>query len=168
MPQPFIHLRARSAYSLLQSAVHAKELAKLAAKHGMPALGITDTNNLFGALEFSQAAAEIGVQPIVGVALQVRSETGAAGTLALLAQNTLGYSNLMRLSSAAYLETDPHDEPHVMLDRVMQNSEGLIALTGGGEGALAQLLTEGKADVVEEELKRLAATFSNRLYVELN
>src|SRR5262245_11505279 len=144
MDQPFIHLRARSAYSLLQSAVHVKDLAKLAAKHSMPAVGLTDANNLFGALEFSLAAAELGVQPIVGLALDVRGEAGIAGTLALMAQNAAGYANLMQLSSAAYLETDAHALPHVGLERVLSHSEGLIALTGGGEGAFAQLLGEGK------------------------
>ena len=90
MPKPFIHLRARSAYSLLQSAVQVKSLAKLAAKLEMPALGLTDANNMFGALEFSEAAAELGIQPIVGVTLDVRGENGLAGTLALIAQNTDG------------------------------------------------------------------------------
>ncbi len=168
MAQPFIHLRARSAYSLLQSAIQVKALTKLAAKREMPALGLTDSNNLFGALEFSEAAAEVGVQPIVGVALDVRDEAGVSGALALYAQNALGYSNLMRLSSAAYLEADSHDEPHVALGRVLENAEGLIALTGGGEGAFAPLLAEGKTDVVEAKLQRLASVFDNRLYVELN
>src|SRR5262245_32282356 len=99
MAQPFIHLRARSAYSLLQSAVQVKSLVKLAAKYEMPALGLTDSNNLFGALEFSEAAAEAGIQPIVGVALDVKGEGGLAGALTLIAQTTEGYSNLMQLSS---------------------------------------------------------------------
>ena len=120
MSPPFIHLRARSAYSLLQSAVHVKALVKLAAKHGMPALGIADANNLFGALEFSEAAAEVGVQPLIGCALEVRGENGAAGTLALFAQNAAGYAGLMRLSSAAYLESGAHEQPHVMLTRVCE------------------------------------------------
>ncbi len=167
MPQPFIHLRARSAYSLLQSAIQVKALAKLAAKHGMPALGLTDSNNMFGALEFSEAVAELGVQPIVGLALDVRSESGLAGTLALIAQNNAGYSNLMQLSSAAYLESDSHDEPHVPLARLLAHAEGLIALTGGGDGALAPLIAEGKGDVAIDALKQLSDAFGSRLYVEL-
>ncbi len=166
--QPFIHLRARSAYSLLQSAVQVKALVKLATKHAMPALGLTDANNLFGALEFSEAAAGAGVQPIVGLTLDVKGEDGVDGALALYAQNTDGYANLMRLSSAAYLEADSHDEPHVAFERVLEHAEGLIALTGGGEGALAQLLAEGKGDVAEAALQRLAGAFGNRLYVELH
>ncbi len=168
MTQPFIHLRARSAYSLLQSAVQVKTLVKLAAKHDMPALGVTDSNNLFGALEFSEAAAEAGLQPIVGVALDVKGEGGVDGTLALIAQTAAGYANLMQLSSAAFLETDSHDQPHVSLERVLAHSEGLIALTGGGDGAFAQLLAEGKGDIAEGALKQLAATFDNRLYIELH
>ncbi|MBL8544025.1 MAG: DNA polymerase III subunit alpha [Hyphomonadaceae bacterium] len=166
MAAPFIHLRARSAYSLLQSAAQVKTLTKLAAKHDMPALGLTDANNLFGALEFSEAAAEAGVQPIVGMALDVRGEDGLAGVVALYAQNTAGYANLMRLSSRAYL--DAHDEPHVPLDLLLENAEGLLAFTGGGDGVFAQAIAEGKADIVEAALQRLALVFDKRLYVELH
>ena len=168
MSPPFIHLRARSAYSLLQSAVHVKALVKLAAKHSMPALGIADANNLFGALEFSEAAAEVGVQPLIGCALEVRGENGAAGTLALFAQNAAGYAGLMRLSSAAYLESGSHEEPHVMLTRVCDEADGLIALTGGGEGLFSTLLAEGKTADVDAGPQRLARAFDNRLYVELH
>jgi len=167
MPQPFIHLRARSAYSLLQSAIQVKGLTKLAAKHEMPALGLTDSNNLFGALEFSESAVEAGVQPIIGLALDVREPNGVSGQIALLAQSTAGYANLMRLSSAAFLDADSHEEPNVPFARLLEHSEGLIALTGGGEGAFAMLLSEGKSDIVEEAIKRLEAAFANRLYVEL-
>ncbi len=168
MTQAFIHLRARSAYSLLQSAVQVKDLAKLAAKHTMPALGLTDSNNLCGALEFSEAAAQVGVQPIVGLTLDVRDGAGVSGALVLLAQTSAGYSNLMALSSAAYLETESHGDPHVMLERVCANNEGLIALTGGGEGLLASLIVEGKLGLAEAALLRLAGVFDRRLYVELH
>jgi DNA polymerase-3 subunit alpha len=166
MAQPFIHLRARSAYSLLQSAIQVKALTKLAAKHGMPALGLTDANNLFGALEFSEAASDAGVQPIVGLALDVKGEGGVDGAIALFAQNVAGYANLMRLSSAAFL--DEHDVPHVAFERMLEHSEGLLALTGGGEGAFTPLLLESKADVVEAALQRMAQAFPDRLYVELH
>jgi DNA polymerase III subunit alpha len=129
----FVHLRARSAYSLLESTLHVKDLAKLCAAHDMPAMALTDANNLFGALEFSEAFAEKGVQPIVGVSLDVRGED-VHGAVALLARNSVGYSNLMALSSAAYLETEQGEEPHVPLDRVLDFSDGLIALTGGWGG----------------------------------
>ncbi|MGD9813951.1 MAG: DNA polymerase III subunit alpha [Hyphomonadaceae bacterium] len=168
MPTSFVHLRARSAYSLLQSAVQVKALTKLAAKHYMPALGLTDANNLFGALEFSEAAAEVGVQPIIGLTLDVRGERGVSGALALYAQNAAGYANLMRLSSAAYLEAESHDEPHVLWPRLLEHAEGLIVSTGGGEGAFSALLMEGKGDIAEGALADLAAAFDQRLYIELH
>jgi DNA polymerase-3 subunit alpha len=152
---------------LLQSAVQVKALAKLAAKQGMPALGLTDSNNLFGALEFSESAVELGVQPIIGLTLDVRGEAGLAGQLALFAQNPDGYANLMRLSSAAYLEAESHDDPHVDLKRVLSHSDGLIALTGGGDGVLAALLAEGKGDGATQALDALAVAFPARLYVEV-
>ena len=167
MTEPFIHLRARSAYSLLQSAVQVKALVKLAAMHEMPALGLTDSNNLFGALEFSEAAAEAGVQPIVGLTLEVKGEDGVDGALALFAQSATGYANLMRLSSAAYLEAESHDDPHVSLERVLAHAEGLVVATGGGDGLLARVLAEGKGDIAETALGRLSAAFGDRLYVEL-
>jgi len=167
MPQPFIHLRARSAYSLLQSAVQVKDLVKLAAKHAMPALGLTDANNLFGALEFSEAAAEAGVQPIIGLNLHIKNEDGLDGAIALLAQNPQGYANLMTLSSAAFLDAAAHEEAHVKLERLLAHCEGLIALTGGGEGPLSQLIEEGRHDLAREVLGELAGAFGDRLYIEL-
>ncbi len=120
--ETFVHLRARSAYSLLESMLHVKALGALAKKNHMPALALTDSNNLFGALEFSEALAEKGVQPIVGCTLTVRADNGQ-GVLALLAQNEAGYGNLMRLSTAAYLDTPASEEPHVPLARVLEHSE---------------------------------------------
>ncbi|MES1157141.1 MAG: DNA polymerase III subunit alpha [Alphaproteobacteria bacterium] len=167
MPAPFIHLRARSAYSLLQSALQVGDLAKLAVKHEMPALALTDSNNLFGALEFSDYFAGKGVQPIVGVTLDVKGE-GVEGAIALLAQNAAGYANLMQLSSAAFLDTPANALPHVGLDRLAQHSDGLIALTGGGVASpLTPLLEAGHIDRAKELLQQLAATFPDRLYVEL-
>ncbi len=167
MAPPFIHLRARSAYSLLQSALQVKTLTKLAAGREMPALGLTDSNNLFGALEFSEAAAEAGVQPIIGVALNVRGEGGVDGVLALLAQNTDGYANLMRLSSSAYLDVGAHDEPHVPVERLFGRCDGLIVLTGGGESPFAHLMEQNQHERAQAFLQELAARFPNRLYVEL-
>ncbi len=167
MSPPFIHLRARSAYSLLQSALQVKALTKIAAERQMPALGLTDSNNLFGALEFSEAAVEAGVQPIVGLALHVRAPQGVDGMLALLAQNHDGYANLMRLSSRAFLDVAAHETPHVSLSSLFDNSEGLILLTGGVEGPLTQLLEQRQDARAEEVLCQIASKFPNRTYIEL-
>ncbi len=110
--EPFVHLRVHSAYSLLEGALTIPKLAALAQADGAPALALTDSNNLFGALEFSEGMAEVGIQPIVGCTLSLTfaasRELGemhgprADGRIALLAKDALGYANLMRLSSHAY------------------------------------------------------------------
>ena len=161
----FVHLRGRSAYSLLESMLHAKELGVLAKAHHMPAIALTDSNNLFGALEFSEALAEKGVQPIIGCALTVREESGAQGVLALLAQNEAGYVNLMRLASAAHLNTAASDVSHVSLVDVLENNAGLIALTGGYEGLANVLIGEGRDP--RALIEALARAFDLRFYVEL-
>src|SRR5271165_4684996 len=138
----FVHLHVHSAFSLREGALAIETLAKLATADAMPALAITDTNNLFGALEFSEKLANSGVQPIIGA--QVSVDFGdaplAASRLAeqriggapivLLAQNETGYRHLMRLVSGLWLDPKEGDEPHIPFEALV-GSEGLIALTGG-------------------------------------
>src|SRR5271155_2489582 len=116
----FVHLRVRSAYSLLEGAIKAEGIGKLAAAGDMPAVALTDRANLFGALEFSVLTKDMGVQPIIGCALPVSGIGEGAPerwarrpTVVLLAQNETGYLNLSALSSAAYLDIEPTDEPGV-------------------------------------------------------
>ena len=173
----FVHLRVHSAYSLSEGAIKVDELVQLCVRERMPAVAITDTGNLFGALEFGLAAAAAGVQPIIGCQLAVARDAPGNGkgngaprarldALALLAQDETGYRNLCALSTKAYLETEG-DAPHVTLDDIESHAAGLIALTGGRDGALARLLLEGQRPAAEALLDRLAAAFPNRLYVEI-
>ena len=171
--QGFVHLRVRSAYSLLEGAIKADKLGALAVSEAMPAVGIADRANLCGALEFSQSAKEAGVQPIVGCALPVigigegRSERWArTPTIVLLAQNEAGWRNLMTLSSAAYLEP-AGDEPSVSWDTVVAHAEGLILLSGGPDGPIDPLFLSGKPAEAEQALCAMRAAFPDRFYVEL-
>jgi DNA polymerase III subunit alpha len=164
-PAPFIHLRARSAYSLLESTLQVKALAGLCVQNAMPAMALTDSNNLFGALEFCEVFAEKGVQPIVGLSLNVRDNAGG-GEVALLGQSEAGYANLMRLSSHAFLDAGAH-EPGVPLDLVFDHCEGLIALTGGRLSPVNRLITSGRSEEARRLLERLRQRFGDRLYVEL-
>jgi DNA polymerase III subunit alpha len=163
----FVHLRVRSALSLLQSLIRGKDLARWAKETGAPAVGVTD-DNLFGALEISETLAEAGVQYIPGLTLQV-TEGGVgseAGALALIAQSEAGFLNLMELSSAVFLE-GAGERRALPLQRVLDNSEGLICLTGGQGGLLDHRARLGKAEEAADTLGRLAAAFRHRLYVEL-
>jgi DNA polymerase III subunit alpha len=180
MSQPqFIHLRVHSAYSLSEGAVQVKQMATLAAKHDMPAVAITDTGNLFGALEFSDAMMEKGIQPIIGTALKVdlaqpdgtpqKQHTGIRhfNTLVLLAQNEQGYTNLMRMVSRSFLDVQAQDEPHVPWALFEECSQGLICLSGGPSGPLNAALLQGQLPLARETAQRLLDLLGDRFYVEL-
>ncbi len=180
----FIHLRVHTPYSLSEGAIKIPDLVKLCVAEGMPAVAVTDTNNLFGALEFAMAAVQEGVQPIVGCQLAVASmETEAAvdangrigarsgrrgkrDSLVLLVQNGEGYRNLMALVSKAFLESETGD-PHVSFRDVAERASGLIALTAGTYGALGRLLADGQVQKASGALQQLREAFPGRLYVEL-
>jgi len=170
----FVHLRVRSAYSLLEGAIKADKLGGLAKADHMPAVAIADRANLFGALEFSVATKGEGVQPIIGCALPV-SGIGEAlperwaktPTVVLLAQNEQGYLNLCDLSSFAYLEIDASEEPHVPWEKVCQFSEGLILLSGGPDGPVDHLFAAGKVPEGRAALAEMKRVFGDRFYVEL-
>jgi hypothetical protein len=140
---------------------------------GMPAIAVTDTNNLFCALEFSEKAASAGIQPIMGCQLDLAWATVEPGAptpdvapLVLLAKDAGGYRNLMALTSHAWCAAQGR-RPHVTLDTLAGGAAGLICLTGGAEGPLGRLLQAGRADPAEALLDRLKTAFGDRLYVEL-
>ena len=112
----FVHLRTHSAYSLLEGALPVKTLTQTALASSMPALAVTDRNNLFGALEFAETAAGLGVQPIIGATLNIR-DGETAGDLVFLVKNKTGYTNLMALISAAHLESEGKQGPGVAFRR---------------------------------------------------
>jgi len=170
----FVHLRTRSAYSLLEGAIKADAIGVLARDAGMPAVALTDRANLFGALEFCVATKEVGVQPIVGCALPVRGigegppeRWARIPTIVLLAQNEVGWRNLTELSSAAFLDVAATDEPHVLWARVVERSEGLILLSGGADGPADPLFAQGRAAEGERALGQMQAVFGERFYIEL-
>jgi DNA polymerase-3 subunit alpha len=127
----FIHLRVRTAYSLLEGAIPPKKLAGLCEAANMPAVGITDTGNLFGALEIAESLVAKGIQPIIGCTLALETGLDADGLkagpaprrkrlpqIALLAQDEQGYQNLMSLSSRSFFRESGPAEPHVTLEEL--------------------------------------------------
>jgi DNA polymerase III subunit alpha len=167
----FVHLRVHSAYSLSEGAIKADKIAALAREAEMPAVAITDTGNLFGALEFSQACDSKGVQPIVGCQLALtRADNPALApdALVLLAQDAPGLANLQRLSSRGFLETEPGLRAQVPLDTLRAHADGLLLLTGGGNGPIARLLGEGQRPEAARLLASLAEAFPDRAIVELH
>lgn len=170
----FIHLRVHSAYSLAEGAIRIKDLVKLAKNNDMPAVAVTDTNNLFGALEFATTAADNGIQPIIGCQIAITrpgdnrgGPAKAPDQLVLLVQNAQGYKNLMKLSSKLFLESGTMAEPQMKLEELQGHTDGLICLTGGPFGTIGRLIGEGQTEAAEQILLTLHQSFKDRLYIEL-
>jgi len=173
----FVHLRVHSAYSLSEGALKIKDLIKLCRKQRMPAVAVTDTGNLFGALEFAMAAADEGIQPIIGVQLGIKrtaaSVPGRPGQrtdpdqLILLAQSEEGYGNLLKLVSQGCLENETGNTAVLPLSALEGLTAGLIALTGGPSGTVGRLLGEGQRPAAEAVLNEQMALFPGHLYVEI-
>ena len=175
----FVHLRVHSAYSLSEGAIRIKELMGLCQSFKMPAVAVTDTNNLFGALEFSLSAADSGVQPIIGGQIAVSREGGDNPTMGrtvsvqrpdqvvLLVQNDAGYRNILKLLSTAYMESENVEDPQVTIENLEKYSDGLILLTGSIHGPVGRLLVDGQLEHAEACLDRLAKAYPGRLYIEL-
>lgn len=150
----FVHLHVHSAYSLAEGAMHPKDLVKHCALNEMPAVAVTDTNNMFGALEFAMAAMDNGVQPIIGCQVNV----GEAGQqLVLLVQNDAGYQNLSKLVSDAYMEGDVTKQVATTFEELSEFSEGLICLSGGSTNGFRE----------EKDILKLKKIFGDRFYIEL-
>src|SRR5476649_2146358 len=152
----FVHLHVHSAYSLLKGSIKIQKLAELAKADKQPALALTDTDNMFGALEFSEKMAGVGIQPIIGCALAVDFADTDHGVrppnsrderprIVLLAAREQGYRSLMRLNSRAFLETPVHHAPHIKFEWLEGDAEDLIALTGGPEGPIALAINADQA-----------------------
>ncbi len=168
----FVHLKVHSAYSLLEGALQISKLGKLAEGAGMPAIALTDTNNMFGVLEFAEKVGKDGIQPIVGVSLAIdcgdkgRDDAFKKpalptrhrdGLVALYAMNETGYANLMKLVSKAHLEASDVEGPHITIAALAQHAAGLIVLTGGPDGPIDRALRDMQAGLAKARLEKLKA-----------
>jgi len=174
----FVHLHVHSSFSLLEGALTIARLAELAKADHQPALALTDTDNMFGALEFSEKLAGSGIQPIIGCALAIDfgdsdhgprnvNATPERSRIVLLAQRQEGYRSLMRLNSRAFLDTPANEPPRLKLEWLEGETADIIALTGGPGGPLDMAIAAGQSHFASGRLDALIKLFGNRLYVEL-
>jgi DNA polymerase-3 subunit alpha len=172
-PPRFIHLRTHTEHSLLEGALPVKKLVDLTARAGIPAVAVTDTNNMFCALEFSVTAMAAGVQPILGCQIALAHDPATAGDrprppapIVLLAQDETGYLNLLKLNSCLYIGKGGQ-LPQVTWDELAHHSQGLICLSGGPDGPVGRLIQAGQSAKAQAALERLRTIYGDRLYVEL-
>ena len=173
----FIHLRVHTEHSLLEGAIKTAKLCHWAKEHNMPAIGIADSGNIFGAMLLAKEAAHEGVQPILGCQLLIKTphntphpfhdDKPTYDKVVILVQNETGYQNLLLHFSEYYMGADKQTTPHLTLSELCTRTEGLLLLTGGVEGPLGRQLLAGHPDMAEQILSQLMAAFPNRLYIEL-
>ena len=169
MSVEFVHLRLHSEYSLVDGLVRVKPLAQKVADIGMPAVAITDFNNLFGLVKFYKSTQAAGIKPIAGADVLIAQDNpeATATQLVLLVADQVGYQNLIKLISKAYLEGQRQAVPIISKSWLADHSEGLIALSGGCMGEIGMALVSGRGADAESLLKYYMDIFPNRFYLEL-
>lgn len=175
MTPEFIHLHVHSAFSLLDGCTKVEKLVKWAAEQKMPAIAVTDTGNVFGAMALAHAGCDNGVQPILGCQLLVKSPEkeavlGAEPTfdsVVVLVQSEEGYHSLLKWFTAYYMASEKQSQPHLTFEELCTNTNGLILLTGGAKGILGRPLLKGDVEFARTLLKKMQQAFPNRVYMEI-
>ncbi|ALG67132.1 DNA polymerase III subunit alpha [Beggiatoa leptomitoformis] len=163
----FIHLRCHTEYSLVDSLIRLKGLIKAVEKAEMPAVAMTDLNNLFGLVKFVKTAQSAGIKPIAGVDAFILHPSGESSRILLLCQDKQGYKNITRLVSDAYIKGQQKGVPYIHWDWLVGATEGLIALSGGLYGNIGQALINGNTNVAQQHLNAWKTLFPDRFYIEL-
>ena len=170
MSAGYVHLHVHSEYSLVDSTVRIPGLVKRCAEEQMPAVAITDQNNLFGLVKFYRKAIAAGVKPIIGVDLRIENDDDPDHpfTLLLLVQNNDGYRNLSQLITQSYIEGQVRGEPRASREWLTKDRcQGLLALSGGREGDIGRAIVSGNDELMNESLDRWLGVFGDRFYLEL-
>ena len=162
----FNHLKIHTQYSICEGALRTIDLAKYCKDKKIKAVGLCDSNNLCGALEFSELIAKSKTQPIIGTQINIKYKDHI-GKVPLFAKNLAGYKNLIKLSSKSFLEVKDDEDPHCKVDDLEKNHEGIIMLTGSSDGLIGKLFFKNLTDEINLLLKKLSNTFKKNFYIEI-
>ena len=164
--QVFNHLKIHTQYSICEGALRTADLAKYCKNNNVRAVGLCDTNNLCGALEFSETLSKSKTQPIIGSQINIQYKN-YNGKIPFFAKNLQGYKNLIKLSSKSYLDIKVGDEPHCKFDDILNNHEGLIILTGTIDGFFGKLFSKNLAEEAFILIQKLKKNYKDNLYLEV-
>ena len=164
--QNFNHLKIHTQYSICEGAARIDDLQEYSKKNKIKSLGLCDTSNLCGALEFAEKISKSGTQPIIGT--QINFKIGETiGLLPLFALNEAGYKNIIELSSLSYLENDELSDPHVDFELLLSNSKGVAVFSGTVFGLFGKLFDKGKFSEIDELYNKIKNAFDDRFYLEI-
>jgi len=162
----FNHFKIHTQYSICEGAVKIDELKNFCKANKIQTLGISDTHNLSGALEFSENLSSVGTQPIIGTQISFKYKN-FTGLIPLIAKNNEGYKNIIELSSKSYLKNNETTEPHCNFDDLLNKSSGIIVLSGSIRCLLGILFNKGLFNEIDEIFTKLSRTLKNNLYIEI-
>ncbi len=164
--QNFNHLKIHTQYSICEGAARIDALQEYSKKNKIKSLGLCDTSNLCGALEFAEKISKSGTQPIIGT--QVNFKIGeTTGLLPLFALNEVGYKNIIELSSISYLKNDELSDPHVDFELLLNNSKGVAVFSGTVFGLFGKLFDKGKFTEINDLYSEIKNKFGDRFYLEI-
>ncbi len=166
LPQNFNHLKIHTQYSICEGAIKIDDLQEYSKSNKIKSLGLCDTSNLCGALEFAEKISKSGTQPIIGTQINFKIHD-TIGLLPLYALNETGYKNIIDLSSASYLRNDELSDPHVTFDYLLNNSEGVALFSGTVFGLFGKLFEKGKFTEIHDLYNKIQLKFSDRFYIEV-
>ena len=164
--QNFNHLKIHTQYSICEGAIKIDNLKDFCKEKKIPCLGISDTSNLCGALEFAENISKVGTQPIIGTQIYFRFED-TTGLLPLIALNENGYKRIIELSSRSYLENDALSDPHLDVKDLLIDTEGVSLLSGTIQGLFGKLFEKGRLDEISKLYRSLSSKFNDNFYLEI-
>ena len=164
--QNFNHLKIHTQYSICEGAIKIDKLKDFCKENKIPCLGISDTSNLCGALEFAENISKVGTQPIIGTQIYFKFED-TTGLLPLIALNEKGYKRIIELSSRSYLENDALSDPHLNIKEILKDTEGVLLLSGTIQGLFGKLFQKGRLEEITKIYKSLSSKFNDNFYLEI-
>jgi len=162
----FTHLKIHTQYSICEGALRTTDLAKYCKENQVRAIGLCDSSNLCGALEFSESIAKSRTQPIIGTQINIKHK-GKVGKLPLFAKNLEGYKNLIKLSSKSFLDIKDNEDPHCKIEDILTHYKGLILFSGSFEGLIGKLFFKNLTDEIIFLFKKFKKVFHNDFYIEI-
>ncbi len=164
--QKFNHLKVHTQYSICEGAIKIDDLKNYCKENKILSLGLSDTSNLCGALEFAENISKAGTQPIIGTQINFRYED-TTGLLPLIALNESGYKKIIELSSRSYLENDALSDPNLNIKELLINTDGVLLLSGTIHGFFGKLFEKGRFEEIVKFYKELSLKFNDRFYLEI-
>ena len=162
----FNHIKVHTQYSICEGAIKIDELADYCKINKIKSIGLADSYNLCGALEFSEKLSKVGTHPVIGTQINLNI-LDIIGKVTLYATSEQGYKNLTKLSSMSYLKKDVMKDPYCILEDITENNQGLILLTGNYRNLFGKLFYKNKLKDLEQVLNSLKKSFKDRLYIEI-